>query len=469
MHKNNPFKAEAEFNFQKIAGNPWSVYIYEKFTVKLFDLSLRLNGFPIDEARARLSEILSVPEDQYEAFMENRKKEIVDFHLTHNPLYRKLVGSEDWKWEELPVMKKSDFQQPLPERLSEGYSSKDVFINKTSGSSGDPFVFAKDKFCHALIWANIQRRWNWHGIDFNHSFQARFYGMPLDFISNLKLRIKDFFSNRYRFNIFDFSETAMDRMINVFRAKKFDYINGYTNSIVLLAKHLKSKNIILKDICPTLKICISTSEMLFDDDRKLLEKWFGIPVINEYGSAELDIMAFEDRQKIWCVNSETLFIEILDHQNNVLPYGHEGRIVVTSLYNKAHPMIRYDVGDIGILDEKSTVKNPILKKLIGRRNDVAVLPSGKISPGMTFYSITKKLFDDEGIVNEFVVIQSKKDTFEIRYTSQRELNEEEKSRIEKVFADYLEPGLTIIFERKDKLERAKSGKLKQFVSEIQNP
>jgi phenylacetate-CoA ligase len=34
------------------------------------------------------------------------------------------------------------------------------------------------------------------------------------------------------------------------------------------------------------------------------------------------------------------------------------RIVITSLFNKAHPFIRYDIGDIGILDEKALYKDP---------------------------------------------------------------------------------------------------------------
>ena len=52
-----------------------------------------------------------------------------------------------------------------------------------------------------------------------------------------------------------------------------------------------------------------------------------------------------------------------------------------------HPFIRYEIGDVGILDEKSTLKKPILKKLIGRTSDVALLPSGKKSPGLTFYYV----------------------------------------------------------------------------------
>jgi phenylacetate-CoA ligase len=122
------------------------------------------------------------------------------------------------------------------------------------------------------------------------------------------------------------------------------------------------------------------------------------------------------------------------------------------------------VGDIGILDEKSTLKNPILKKLIGRTNDNAILPSGKIAPGMTFYSITKKIFGDQGNVKEFIIKQTKLDTFEIEYTSDFELNEKEINNIKTVLSNYLEPHLNYFFIRKKDLERGKSGKLKQFTS-----
>jgi phenylacetate-CoA ligase len=187
-------------------------------------------------------------------------------------------------------------------------------------------------------------------------------------------------------------------------------------------------------------------------------------VVNEYGAAELDVIALENTEKIWQVNAETIFVEIVDDHGLVLPNGREGRIVVTMLYNKAHPMIRYDVGDIGVLDEKSTPKKPILKKLTGRTNDIAILPSGKRAAGMTFYSITKKLFGDDGNVKEFVIQQTKTDTFEIAYTSEKPLTDTEISQMEKVLSEYLEPGLTFIFQRTDATERAKSGKLKQFTS-----
>jgi len=433
----------------------------------LFDLSLKLNGFPIEKGKKQLSEILAISETDFGAFLDSNQRKIVEYHLKNNPYYQNFVGKNAFEnWSDLPVMQKKDFQKPLRERLSKGFTEKKVFVNKTSGSSGDPFIFAKDKECHALTWASIIYRFGWYGIDFNTSYQARFYGIPLDFIGNKKERLKDFLSRRYRFTIFDLSDAVLDGFLKHFRTKKFDYINGYTSSIVLFAKFLQKKNIILKDICPTLKVCMVTSEMLFEDDKILLEHQFGIPIVNEYGASELDLIAFQNPNDEWQVNSETLYIEVLDDDNNVLPYGKEGRIVITSLFNKAHPFIRYDIGDIGILDEKSTLKKPILKKLIGRTNDVALLPSGKKSPGLTFYYVTKSIIEDDGNVKEFVIKQTKIDTFEVEYVSEKELSDVQIQHIEKAIASYLERGLKFSFTRKEKLERSKSGKLKQFKSMI---
>ncbi len=433
--------------------------------ISIFNLSLQINGFPIKGAVADFEKIQSIPEEAFENYVIEKRKDIVDFHLKNNKSYLDFVGKPEVKnWDDLPIMTKKDFQKPLGERLSKGYTTKNAYFNKTSGSSGDPFVFAKDRYCHALTWATIFNRFSWFGIDFNSSLQARFYGIPLDFIGNTKERVKDFLSHRYRFPIFDLSDAFLETVLVQFQIKKFDYINGYTSSIVLFAKFLQKKNIILTSICPSLKCCVVTSEMLFEEDKILMEKQFGVPIINEYGASELDLIAFQNSDNEWQVNSETLFVEILDEENNVLPYGKEGRIVITSLYNKAHPFVRYDIGDIGILDEKSTLKKPILKKLIGRTNDIALLPSGKKAAGLTFYYITKSIIEDDGNVKEFVIKQTKIDTFEVEYVSEVVLTNSQIQNIEKAITTYLESGLNFTFIRKEKLERSKSGKLKQFVS-----
>lgn len=435
--------------------------------LQLFDFSLKFNGFDINKAKLALDDIQALHGDEFERYFNNKRKEIVAFHLENNSFYKSLgknISLNDW--DSVPVMTKRHLQQPLEQRLSNGYTKDAVYVNKTSGSSGDPFIFAKDKWCHALTWAEIMNRFSWYGIDFNTSKQARFYGIPLDKKGYYKERLKDWFSNRFRFSVFDLSDNAFEKVLSKFKSTAFDYINGYTSPIVQFAKYLKRERVILKSVCPTLKVCIVTSEMLFDEDKTLLETQFGIPVVNEYGASELDLIAFQNLDDQWLVNHETLYVEILDDDDNVLPYGQEGRIVITSLYNKAHPFIRYDIGDVGVLSEESMLQKPILKKLLGRTNDIAILPSGKTAAGLTFYYITKSVIENDGNVSEFVIEQLAIDTFKIKYVSRRILTPNEETVVKQEMERYLEPNISIDFERVKVLKRTKAGKLKQFVSKL---
>lgn len=435
--------------------------------IKLFDLSLKLSGFPISEAKNRLKEIQQIKEQDFEVYVTSLKSNIVNYHLRENDYYKKLAGNSSFSnWEDIPVMRKSDLQTPLANRLSNGFTEKNCYVNKTSGSSGHPFIFAKDKFCHALTWAEIVNRFGWFGLDFNSSLQARFYGIPLDTIGYQKERLKDRLSSRYRFPIFDLSNKKMEKFLEHFRSKKFQYINGYTSSIVLFAKYLKSKSIVLTDVCPSLNYCIVTSEMLYESDKKLMEEVFNIPVINEYGASELDLIAFTNSAGEFVVNSETLFVEILDDTNNAVPNGVMGKIVITSLYNKAHPLIRYEIGDSGMLSKQSTFKKPILEKLIGRTNDVAILENDKKVPGLTFYYITKSVIEDDGNVKEFVVEQISLTLFKIIYVAEKPLTEQEELTIKKALDTYLKVPLNLEFIRVEVLDRANRGKLKQFVSRL---
>ncbi|MCO4820750.1 MAG: phenylacetate--CoA ligase family protein [Flavobacteriaceae bacterium] len=435
--------------------------------MNIFNLSLQLCGFPIDKAILTLSKIQNYNERDFNIYINNRKQAIVNYHLQNNSYYQNLVKDSNMgSWEAIPIMTKRNLQVPLPQRLSNKYTTKNVYVNKTSGSSGDPFIFAKDKFCHALTWAIIQNRFGWFDLDFNVSKQARFYGIPLDKKGYYKERFKDSLSKRVRFSVFDLSDSAFENNLKKFKKNKFDYINGYTSVIVQFAKFLKKKNILLNSICPTLKACVVTSEMLFEKDKQLMESQFGVPIINEYGASELDVIAFQSPSNEWLVNSETLYVEILDENNKILPLGEEGRVVVTSLYNKAHPFIRYDIGDTGILSIHGSTQRPVLKKLSGRSNDTAILPSGKKAAGLTFYYITKSIIEDEGSVKEFIIVQTKLDTFKVLYSSDEELANSKKEIIKGQMETYLENGLTIIFEKHDQIKRLKNGKLRQFSSLI---
>jgi phenylacetate-CoA ligase len=385
------------------------------------------------------------------------------FHCANNPHYKNWIGDSvinDWK--QIPVLTKSDLQIPLEQRFTKGYDKNNTFLNNTSGSSGTPFYFAKDKYAHAMTWAVVISRFSKHGVVFGSSLQARFYGIPISGLKYYKEKAKDFFGRRVRFPVFDLSDVKLTEFQKVFRKNKFYYVNGYTSSLVLFAKHLIKQGTTAKQLCPSLEVVFPTSEMCDDTDRKLLEQGFGVKVVNEYGASELDLIAIEDENGNWILNTETLLIEILNDKNEEVQPGEEGRVIVTSLYNKAMPFIRYELGDIAVKSAKKSGNYTVLEKVIGRTNDFALLPSGKQAAGLTFYYISKTLMDSGDTMKEFIIKQTKKDEFVFEYVADKALTSEQESNVQKALDEYLEPELTALFEKKEFIERTKAGKLKHF-------
>ena len=93
----------------------------------------------------RRKKIQAISEVDFEKYVMDKRKEIVNYHLKKNRFYSKFVGKSEFEnWESLPIMTKKELQIPLQSRLSKGYKEK-YYVNKTSGSSGVPFICAKDK------------------------------------------------------------------------------------------------------------------------------------------------------------------------------------------------------------------------------------------------------------------------------------------------------------------------------------
>lgn len=430
--------------------------------MSFLELSLKLKGFPFKDAESELKKIQSLSAEEFKDWHEKKKWEIVKYHFDNNEFYRSKTGNKiPEKWEDISILTKSDYQGSDKKLITDSIDKKDLYTGYTSGSSGHPFGYAKDKFSHAMTWALIKNRYKDFGLSLN-SKQARFYGIPFEKFEYVIEMTKDYLSGRVRFPVFDLSDKTLGTFLKKFRMTKFDYVYGYTNSIVLFARYLIRENIVLKDLCPTLKLCIGTSENCTDEDKKIIQQAFGIPVINEYGTSEVDLIAFEDLSGSWKLSLENVYIEILDDDGNQLTSGGEGRIILTALHNKAMPFIRYEIGDRAVIEPGN---NPVrIKKLLGGVNDNIILPSGKESPGITFYFISRNILETSGVLREFIIKQIALDKFVFEVVSDNEIPEKNKQLIQKRMDTYLEPGLNFEIKRVDKIERTKSGKMKHFHS-----
>jgi phenylacetate-CoA ligase len=438
--------------------------------MSLFERYMRFRGYDIPGATKFLGDLSRSTREELDRRQTEAAWAVARFHHANNPLYRsKLKGPLPARWEDLPIMGKTDYQTALGGILTDGMSAGDLYTSSTSGSSGHPFTFAKDKFAHACSWALIRQRFGWHGITLS-SRQARFYGIPLDRRQYAAEKLKDRLMNRVRFPVFDLSDEALDRFAFKFRKNSFDFIYGYTNSLVIFARHVHRKGIDLKAWCPTLRLCIVTSETCTPEDRAILEQGLGVKVVIEYGASEVAVIAFENLSGELIVSEENLMLEIVDEGGTVLPDGESGSILITDLHNRALPFIRYRIGDLGTLGGPAApgTADPRkrLRSLEGRINDTILLPSGKRAAGMTFYYISRRILESSGVLKEFVIHQRGIADFEFEVVTDRPLERPDEDLIHGILDRYLEPGLNLRIRRVQSITRPVSGKIKHFYSEL---
>lgn len=430
----------------------------------ILEFSLKIKGFPLEKAKMNLRETLLLRGSQFDSWQKFQRDQIVQYHTTHNKLYKsKVAGLDTSDFESLPIITKRDFQGGFDAIVSNDFRIKDLYKGSTSGSSGHPFYFVKDKEAHARTHALIMQRYGRHGLQVDDR-QARFFGIPLQGSGRYKELFKDKLANRVRFPVFDMSDQVLQQYLDKFGKVSFDYVYGYTSAILVFAKYIISRNLILKQICPSLRFCIVTSEVCTPEDKAIIEKAFGVNLLNEYGASELDVMAFTNPNGDWELSVQNVYFEVVDDNNNVLPLGQEGRILVTSLFNKAMPVIRYEIGDMGIINRKGDTF--ILEKLSGRVNDMVLLPSGRRSAGLTFYYVAKSILETTNVIKEFIIRQVSLNEFIFDVVSERDISIDEYEVMKEKMDLYLEPGLNLVINRVERIERPRSGKIKHFYSQI---
>ncbi len=423
--------------------------------------ALWIKGYPLRKAIFVFRKTLQKAD--FSSFHDQMKWEIFHYHYNENKNYRQLCPDNIVDWQQVPVTNRKILSGNFQNWIPQNSFNKKVFHSSTSGSSGFPFEFARDKFTHAIVWASIGYFYSKAKVHLD-DFQARFFGVLLDKKQIRIARLKDLVANRYRFNVYDVSDQAIEKGLKYFSKKKFKYIYGYTNTLEAYAKFMLRKGIQLKSICPTLRCCIVTSEYCTEHDAAKMEEAFGVPVFNEYGSAEIGVIGFKRGVDVaWETCNNLLYIEVLNEKGEPVPVGETGLLTFTHLYNKATPLIRYQTGDIGsvCIDESDRVYICSLK---GRIGDVLHLSNGKMVPTFTFYYVIKDLISKGAQINEFMIEQMEDDSFVLLYVAEQDFCENLEMQLRKIFDQYISPDYHVSTRRVDVIERGSNGKFRQFIS-----
>ncbi len=156
------------------------------------------------------------------------------------------------------------------------------------------------------------------------------------------------------------------------------HLVGYPSSLAYLARTALDAGL----AAPPLRVVIANAEPVTQQQRSVIEAFFGCAVRETYGMAEMVLGASECEAGSLHLWPEAGVLEVLDDHDRPVAPGGVGRFVVTGLLNPAMPLIRYDVGDRG----RGLVSSvpcgcgrslPSLGAIEGRSQDLIRTPTGE--------------------------------------------------------------------------------------------
>ena len=264
----------------------------------------------------------------------------------------------------------------------------ELHIQKTSGSTGIPFLIPQDTKCRLRRLATIKFENDLLGF---HSFEPLLHLRATSHYWKGFLDKYDKKTNIWYSDNSNLTEERLKTIINIIRANKIKFVRGYMTTLDFIADYLIKYNITLS----SKPLFISVGELLTESLRKKIVYDLKCNIVSQYATEENGIFGTSLVNKEGTtikLNRANCIIEILKlDSDQPAKDGEIGRIVVTALINHAMPLIRYDTGDLAAVGNRCADGYPsLLINLSGRKTDLITRVDGSY---VDFYnSIPKEIF-----------------------------------------------------------------------------
>lgn len=351
-----------------------------------------------------------------------------------------------------PVIDKEDIKENANFLTNTNNKS---FIHTTSGSTGKPMSFYISDLAVAYRIANNIRFYHWCGVNMfdknvliwkkrkqKKSIRLFFKKIELKLLGRMELVV---------FELNDSTIYDYFKKIDDFKPK---YIRGYKSAIFELARLMDKHGLQFEK--NQLKVAVVTAEILFENEKNLIERVLKCRVANEYGAADGGLYASECPEGSLHVNEESVYIST-DNSDN---------LYVTEIFNKAMPLINYKNEDRLVFSDKpcSCGRNSrVIKEVKGRISDYVLCPDGTRKNGLMIGTIFSKIERKcaQSII-QFRVIQ---EDFKLKIElipGENFVNEFLKEIEDSIHNDFSK-GLEIELKVVQKIEAEKNGKVRFFI------
>lgn len=427
-------------------------YPLQKILVNLYGLSIRKNRF---------SKVFYRELEKYLRLERNEKcglnfLSIMD--VTRDSKYYHIRTEEDFF--ALPIInkdiaKKNYEKIVVPERVFTYYH--------TSGTTGSGFTYP---VCRKFVDSQWAIYWKFRYLYGLTTSTWCAYLIGRNILNPDKKKppywVKSYPTSQLLFSVSHLNEGTVEMYLDEIKRNGLYWMHGYPSTLNLLAWLIKKKGLEEKARKLNLSNITTSSETLYDFQKRNIEEIFGCPVRQLYGLTEGVASIFECEEGVLHVDESFSHVEFVPDDNKPGIY----RIVGSTYNNKAFPLLRYDTGDTVRLYDKPFQcgcgrKSRVVKEIIGRQQDYLHLDDGTRVGGSGFF------FKKAVNVRRAQIIQKKRGeaTFYIVKTDNYTPQEEE-SIIEEI-RNKLGNDFRYEIKYVDELKAERNGKMKFVINEIE--
>jgi phenylacetate-CoA ligase len=242
----------------------------------------------------------------------------------------------------LPMVHRRQIQEQPEAFLADAGDRRRWHCSKTSGSTGQPLITWFDAACWRRVKYALKLRRllasGWHPGLRLAIFEAIAPEALAAHARTYRLPGERWAPWRRYFSVFEPPERHLESLA----AWRPHYLYGFPSHFAALAR---SWDAALRRRVP-LRALMTSGEWMHPNRRAQLEQNFGVRVLDVYGSTEFKEIAWQCVEgRGYHVSMDSVIVEIVDEAGREVPPGEAGEVAVTSLTNRAMPLIRYATGD----------------------------------------------------------------------------------------------------------------------------
>jgi phenylacetate-coenzyme A ligase PaaK-like adenylate-forming protein len=429
----------------------------------------------VRESRA-LGERERWPRERLERFKDERLAELAGFAAERSPFWRERLPTGRVELSALPVLTKLEAMECFDDLVTDRRLHRDELLEHlgqidedtlylgefrvmaSSGSSGRKAVFVYDRAGWRAVLTMFLRRSNWVGLRprLPRLRLALIGGGAPTHMSRRGAQCLDVGAHR----LLPLAATQpLDQLVPALNEFRPDFMNVYPSTAGLLADEQVAGRLRLR-----LRGLTTNSEPLTGGMRDRLENAFGVRPTDFYATTE-GVWGHDCPEGNMHLFDDMCIVENVDDDFRPVPDGEVGsRLLVTNLFNRVQPLIRFEVTDLVAIEPEPCPCGRTLtrvRSLEGRSEDVLSLGGVAVHP-LQFGVVTA-----DPDVREFQVVQ-KGDALRLRVALRDGCSGVEERLGERVRAKLAELGVPrpqVRVERVAALERSPAGKVQIVVAE----